>query len=130
MSGATGRPDTAGRPDSTGSSSKGMDHSSTPQQPLKDSQINGGAFKMLETKTGKTEAELKEMYAASGAKNFGQFCSAIVVSKNLNLDTSAVLAGIKDKSLGETLQDLGVPKGKADAEIKKAEAEAKASKKQ
>ena len=68
------------------------------------------------------------MYASSGAKNYGQFVSAVVVSKNLGLNTQAVLTGLKTKSLGQTLQDLGVSEDKAKAEVKKAEAEVKASK--
>ncbi|MEO5937005.1 MAG: hypothetical protein ABIP81_07310 [Terriglobales bacterium] len=121
-----GRPDTTGRPDATG---KQSNHPRTrEQQPLKDSQTKGGSFKMLEEKTGKTSAELKAMYAASGAKNYGQFVSAVVVSKNLGLDTQAVLDGLKTKSLGQTLQDMGIAKDQAKAEIKKAEAQVKASK--
>jgi len=95
------------------------------QQPLKNSQINGGAFRMLEKRTGMTADQLKELYSRSGARNFGQFASAIVVSKNLNLDTQKVLDGLKTASLGETLKDLGVPSEKAKAEIKKAEKQIK-----
>jgi len=109
-----------------------MDHSqpgthgmSQTQQTLKDSQINGGAFRMLENKTGMSADQLKALYASSGAKNFGQFVSAIVVSKNLNLDTGKVLAALKTASLGQTLQDLGVDKKKAAEEIKKAQKQAK-----
>ncbi len=128
-----GRPDTAGRPSSTSHpAGKHDDHArmnDREQRPLKDSQTNSGSFKMLEEKTGKTTAELKAMYAASGAKNYGQFVSAIVVSKNLGLDTQGVLNGLKTKSLGETLQAMGVAKDQAKAEMKKADAEVKASKK-
>ena len=90
------------------------------QQPLKDAQVNSGAFRMLESKTGMTADQLKQLYAGSGARNFGQFTSAIMVSKNLNLDTSKVLAGLKTDSLGKTLQSLGVDQKTAKAEISKA----------
>ena len=109
-----GRPSDAGKPADTGMQT----HS---QQPLKDSQINGGAFKMLESKTGMTSDQLQALYASSGAKNFGQFVSAVVVSKNLGLDTNAVLNGLKTQSLGKTLQSLGV----SPEDAKKAEAQAK-----
>jgi hypothetical protein len=99
------------------------------QQPLKDSQINGGAFRMLEKKSGMTSSQLQDAYHASGAKNFGEFVSAIVVSKNLNLDTSKVLDGLKTASLGQTLQNLGVDKKKAGEEIKRAHQEMKAAEK-
>lgn len=109
-----GRPADAGKPATTGSQA----HT---QQALKDSQINGGAFKMLETKTGMSSADLQALYTSSGAKNFGQFVSAVVVAKNLNLDTNAVLDGLKTQSLGQTLHSLGV----SPQDAKKAEAQAK-----
>jgi hypothetical protein len=109
-----GRPADAGKPTTTGSQA----HT---QQPLKDSQINSGAFKMLENKTGMTSEELQALYTSSGAKNFGQFTSALVVSKNLGLDQNAVLEGMKTQNLGKTLQSLGV----SPADAKKAEAQAK-----
>lgn len=130
---AIGRPDTAGRPDPTGRHETTANHTAhrqtREQQPLKDSQTKSGSFKMLEEKTGKTSDELKAMYAASGATNYGQFVSAVVVSRNLGLDTQAVLDGLKTKSLGQTLQDMGVSENAAKAEMKKANAEIKASKK-
>jgi hypothetical protein len=95
------------------------------QQPLKDSQINGGAFRMLERKTGLSSTHLQQLYAGSGAKNFGQFVSAMVVSKNLGLDYNKVLSGLKTASLGQTLQDLGVSKDTAKSEIRKAHREIK-----
>ncbi len=95
------------------------------QQPLKSAQINGGAFRMLEKKTGMNSDQLQALYASSGAKNFGQFVSAVVVSKNLGLDTNKVLDGLKTQSLGQTLHSLGVDKNKAKDEIKKANREVK-----
>lgn len=109
-----GRPADAGRPSDAGSQA----HT---QQSLKDSQINSGAFRMLEKKTGMTSDQLQALYASSGAKNFGQFVSAIVVAKNLNLDMNAVLNGLKTQSLGQTLQSLGV----SPEDSKKAQAQAK-----
>ncbi len=95
------------------------------QQPLRDAQINGGAFRMLEKKTGMTVDQLKALYASSGAKNFGEFVSALVVAKNLGLDQQKVLDGLKTQSLGQTIQSLGVDKKTASAEIKKAQKEIK-----
>jgi hypothetical protein len=116
----SGKPTDAGKPADAGRPEQA-------QQPLKDSQINGGAFRMLEQKTGMTSDQLKALYASSGAKNFGEFVSAVVVSKNLELDTNQVLEGLKTKSLGETLKDLGVPSDQAKQAIKQAKREAKAS---
>ena len=120
-----GRPANAGRPADTGKPSDAGSQAHT-QQPLKDSQINSGAFRMLEKKTGMTSDELQALYSSSGAKNFGQFVSAVVVSKNLNLDTNAVLDGLKTQSLGQTLQSLGV----SPEDSKKAMAQAKKEAKQ
>jgi hypothetical protein len=117
-----GRPADAGKPTTTGSQA----HS---QQSLKDSQINGGAFRMLENKTGMTSDELQALYASSGAKNFGQFVAAVIVSKNLNLDMNAVLDGLKTQSLGQTLQSLGVSPEDAKKAMAQAKKEAKAANK-
>ncbi len=123
--GDVGRPaDVGGRPANTGKPSD-LGRPEQPQQPLKDAQVNSGAFRMLEQKTGMTNDQLKALYASSGAKNFGEFVSAVVVSKNLKLDTSQVLEGLKTKNLGQTLQDLGVSSEKAKEEIKRAKHEVK-----
>ncbi len=95
------------------------------QQPLNDHQVNGGAFRMLEQKFNLSAQQLQDLYKSSGARNFGQFVSAMVVSKNLGLDYNKVLAGLKTASLGQTLQDLGVSKDKAKSEIKRANQEIK-----
>ncbi len=107
---------------STGKGSTGM---SQTQQPLKQSQINGGAFRMLEKKTGMTSPELQQLYQSSGAKNFGQFVSAIVVSKNLGLDTNTLLTDLKTMSLGQALQKMGVSSQQSKAAIKQANQEIK-----
>jgi hypothetical protein len=67
------------------------------------------------------------MYQSSGAKNFGEFTSGVVVSKNLGLDTNAVLHGLETQSLGETLKSLGVPPKNVKPEIKKAQEELKSA---
>jgi hypothetical protein len=117
-----------GTADSRGSMGPSQGMSQT-QQPLKPAQTDSGAFRMLESKTGMTSAQLQQLYASSGARNFGQFVSAIVVSKNLGLDTNQVLDGLKTQSLGKTLQTLGVSKDAAKNAIKKADQEVKDSNK-
>jgi hypothetical protein len=117
-----GRPADAGKPADTGSQAQA-------QQPLKDSQVNGGAFRMLENKTGMTSDQLQALYASSGAKNFGQFVAAVVVAKNLNLDTNAVLDGMKTQSLGQTLHSLGVSPEDSKKAMAQAKKEAKAANK-
>ncbi len=121
-----GRPADVGRPADAGTQNQQVTHE---QKPLRDAQINSGAFRMLQEKTGMSSEELQDLYTSSGAKNFGQFVSAVVVSKNLGLDTNQVLEGLKTKSLGQTLKDLGVEEETVKAEIKKAKKEAKESNK-
>ena len=82
---------------------------------------------MLEKKTGMTSDELKALYASSGVKNFGEFMSALVVSKNLGLDSQAVFNGLKTQSLGKTLKSLGVEPAKAKDEIRRAGQEIQAA---
>ncbi len=127
---SVGRPADAGRPAEPGRpadlpGSDSQQGQSQTQRTLKESQINSGAFRMLQEKTGKSSEELQQMYASSGAKNFGQFVSAVMVSKSLELDASAVLEGLKTKSLGQTLKDLGVAEDTASAEVAKAKKETK-----
>jgi hypothetical protein len=119
-----GKPAVTGQPESTPSANSSR---SQEQRALTSAQINGGSFKMLQEKTGMSSEQLQQLYASSGAKNYGQFVSAVMVSKNLNLDTNAVLEGMKTKSLGKTLKDMGVSEQAANAEIKKANKEIKAA---
>lgn len=115
-----GRESGGPRMGNSGSQMSGM----TSQQPLKSSQINGGAFRMLERKyPSLTSAQLQDLYKSSGAKNYGQFVSAMVVSKNLRLDYNKVLSGLQTQSLGKTLQSLGVSKDKAKQAISQAHQE-------
>ncbi len=86
-------------------------------------QLNSGAFKMLQNRTGKSADELKQMYVNSGARNFGEFASAVVVSKNLNLDTAKVLEGTKTQPLGQVLQNMHVERNRVRTEIRKAHQE-------
>jgi hypothetical protein len=129
-----GNPGMSGDRGSMGNGSMGADHGQTQgqqggmsqtQQPLRSAQLNGGAWNMLQQKTGMTSTQLQQLYQTSGAKNFGQFVSAIVVSKNLGLDYNQVLAGMKTESLGKTLQSLGVSKSKANDAVKQAKQEIK-----
>ena len=129
MGSGAGMGHASGGADSRGSRGQSQGMSQT-QPPLKSAQTNGGAFRMLESKTGMTSDQLQQLYASSGAKNFGQFVSAIVVSKNLGLDTNQVLDGLKTQSLGQTLQSLGVSKDAAKDAIKKANREVKDAEKQ
>ena len=93
------------------------------QGPLNDQAMQSGSFKMMMQKTNRNAEQLRQMYAASGARNYGQFASAVMVSHNLGLDTDKVLAGMKTQSLGRTLQNMGVDKQKANQEISRVRTE-------
>lgn len=129
IGGGMGHGNEAGMPHGNDS---GMGHGSTGQgghdmsgqRPLSQAQMSGGAMRMLERKyPGMTASQLEALYKSSGAKNFGQFVSAMVVSKNLGLDYNKVLAGMQNASLGKTLQTMGVSKSDAKSAIKKAHEE-------
>lgn len=102
-----------------------MDANMPHQQPMTKGQMKSGSFQMLQQMTGMDSAQLQQMYANSGAQDFGKFASAVVVSHNMNLDQRKVLEGMKTMNLGKTLNTMGVPKDTAKAEIKKAERQVK-----
>jgi hypothetical protein len=102
-----------------------MDPTMPHQQPMTQGQMKSGSFQMLQQMTGMNPDHLQQMYANSGAQNFGQFASAMVVSHNMNLDQHKVMDGLKTMNLGQTLQKMGVPKETAKAEVKKAEHQVK-----
>jgi len=102
-----------------------MDSTMPHQQPMTQGQMKSGSFQMLQQMTGMDSEHLQQMYANSGAQNFGQFASAVVVSHNMNLDQHKVMDGLKTMNLGKTLKQMGVPKDTAKAEMKKAERQLK-----
>jgi hypothetical protein len=95
------------------------------QQPMTQGQMKSGSFQMLQQMTGMDPEHLQQMYTHSGAQNFGQFASAVVVSHNMNLDQHKVMDGLKTMNLGQTLKKMGVPPETAKAEVKKAEHQVK-----
>ena len=88
-------------------------------------------FRGIANKLGTTPDALRAEYQAALAANpnlkFGQFVAANVVARNLsathpNITSDAILAGLQSgKSLGQTLQDLGL----SSSDAKQAEKEAK-----
>lgn len=90
-------------------------------------------FNGISKKLGTTPGALRSAYQVALAANpdlkFGQFVSANVVAANLhrrfpNVTTSAILLGIQnDRSLGQTLRDLGVGSDAAKTAIKNAKEE-------
>jgi hypothetical protein len=102
-----------------------MDANMPHQQPMTKGQMKSGSFQMLQQMTGMDSAHLQQMYANSGAQNFGQFASAVVVSHNMNLDQHKVMHGLETMNLKQTLKKMGVPPDTAKAEVKKAEHQVK-----
>jgi hypothetical protein len=90
-------------------------------------------FNGISKKLGTTPADLRTAYQAALAANpdlkFGEFVSANVVASNLNkrfpnVTTSAILLGLQnDRSLGQTLRDLGVGSDAAKTAMKNAKEE-------
>ena len=118
---------------SRGRSDKGIDRArnggSNGDAPHTDKDLN--RFRGIANKLGTTPDALRAQYQAALAANpnlkFGQFVAANVVASNLNathpnITTAAILSGLQSgKSLGQTLQDLGL----SSSDAKQAEKEAK-----
>jgi hypothetical protein len=86
-----------------------------------------GIAKKLDTTPDALRTQYEAALAANPNLKFGQFVAANVVASNLgtahpNITTAAILAGLQNgRSLGQTLQDLGL----SNEEAKNAEKEAK-----
>src|SRR6185436_14622830 len=81
----------------------------------------------LTTQLQKLYPEMDLTAASAGFKNLGAFVSALHVSKNLTIpfdQLKAKITGENAVSLGKAIKDLK-PTVDADAEVKKAEAQAK-----
>lgn len=92
---------------------------------LKNAQINSGAFRRLQERTGMSEAELADTYQRSGARNFGDFVAAVTVADNLGLDREAVLQGLHQRNLRQTIENMGVEKKRAEEAVREAKLETK-----
>ncbi|HTK37122.1 MAG TPA: Clp protease N-terminal domain-containing protein [Pyrinomonadaceae bacterium] len=90
-------------------------------------------FNGISKKLGTTPAALRTAYQAALTANpdlkFGEFISANVVASNLHrrfpsVTTAAILLGLQnDRSLGQTLRDLGVGSDTAKTAVKNAKEE-------
>jgi hypothetical protein len=93
---------------------KGAGTASTPvvatiqKQTLKPAHLTGGRMRLLQQNTGMSTDEISRLYAVSGAKNFGQFTCAVLVSQQLKLDRDAVLQGLYANNLGQVVKRMGV----------------------
>lgn len=143
---SSGRSDTGRRrasDNSGGRSDRGTDHARAGRNNGNGDNDASGTnnssrrFTGLARKLNTTPEALQSQYQAARAANpdlkFGQFVAANVVSGNLSathpkVTTSAILSGLQSgKSLGQTLQNLGVSKSEAKAAEKKARRAVKGS---
>jgi hypothetical protein len=65
------------------------------------------------------------MYQRSGARNFGDFVAAVTVADNLGLDRDAVLQGLHQRNLRQTIENMGVEKKRAEEAVREAKLETK-----
>jgi len=86
------------------------------QGPLTDKDTQRGSFRMMMQKTNMNAEQLRQMYDASGARNYGQFVSGVMAAHNLGLDKEQVLTRMRTRNLNQALQDMGVDKAKANQE--------------
>lgn len=122
----------AQKPASTSSSHHRMTNSSAMAAKPKPNSFHGVAAKL-----NTTPEALQTAYAAARQENpkltHGQFVAANMVafnlgSKNPNITTEAILAGLKNgKSLGQTLQALGLSAKEAQDAQRQADRDAKAA---
>src|SRR5437764_11121176 len=101
--------------------------------PRTDKDLN--KFHGIANKLNTTQDALRTQYQAALAANpnlrFGQFVAANVIASNLNathpnITTAAILSGLQSgKSIGQTLQDLGLSSNEAKAAEKEAKREVK-----
>jgi hypothetical protein len=83
------------------------------KQALQPFHLTSGRMRLLQQQTGLSVTEINQMYEHSGAKNFGQFTCAVLASQQLKLDRAAVLQGLYNNNLRETLKRLGVESDQA-----------------
>src|SRR6267378_5096843 len=111
-------------------------HRATGQSAMAPKPAHRNTFKGIATKLNTTPEELQTAYAAAKQANpkltRGQFVAANMVAHNLsaknpNITTQAILDGLQSgKSMGQTLQSLGL----SEKDAKEAEASAKREAKQ
>jgi len=119
-----------------GHASAHVPNASRPSNPDQDRAKDVGRFRGVAKKLGTTPDALETEYLAARQANpkltHGQFVAANMVAHNLsaknpNITTQAILDGLKSgKSIGQTLQSLGL----SEKEAKEAEASAKREAKQ
>ena len=124
---------------SNGRSDTGMDRGRTANDNLKDAdndlRHHPGIANSLHVNANDLRAAFKVALAKNPNLTFGQFVAATRLAHNLggrhpNITRDAILAGLAaGKSIGQTLQDLGLGKGEAKESVKEAERENKQSRK-
>ncbi|MDA2939280.1 hypothetical protein MYX75_13595, partial [Acidobacteria bacterium AH-259-A15] len=95
------------------------------KKPITEEHIRSGAFRKLQQVTEMGPLDLHILYESSGAQNFREFATALMVAQLLRLDRALVLRALYEKKLDEILQDFAVPGKQAKAAIKAVKKELK-----
>jgi hypothetical protein len=124
---------------SNGRSDAGLDRARTASENLhnanKDLQDHPGIATSLHTNANDLRAAYQAALATNPNLKFGQFVAATRLAQNLGsrdsaITRDAILAGLAaGKSIGQTLQDLGLSKSDANEAVKEADRENKQSRK-
>ncbi len=124
---------------SNGRSNKGLARARVASENLKDADKELRNHPGIAQTLHQNANDLRSQYAAALASNpnlkFGQFVAATRLGQNLgrrhpNITRAAILAGLASgKSIGRTLQDLGLSERQASEAKKQAESEIKQAKK-
>ena len=72
-----------------------------------------GRMRLLEERAGLSVQEIRQMYDRSHAINFGHFTCAVLVSKQLNVDTEALLQELNEGSILRALERMGIEQDRA-----------------
>ena len=97
------------------------------QGPLTDKDMQRGSFRMMMQKSNMTAEQLRQMYDASGVRNYGQFVSGVMAAHNLGLDAPQLLTRMRTQNLERTLRQMGVEKDKARQEANRVRQEMRAA---
>jgi hypothetical protein len=72
-----------------------------------------GRMRLLEERTGLSVQEIRQMYDRSRAINFGHFTCAVLVSKQLNVNTEVLLQELNESSILRALERMGIEQDRA-----------------
>lgn len=93
------------------------------QKPLREKELESGAFRLLQQMTGASVLDLRLLYEMSTARNFKDFSRALFAARALQLDHNILLRSIGDRSIEDAIQEFGITRDQAKETVKAAKKE-------